>query len=519
MRQKLSLLMLGVVATLASCSQNEELQNMDNDGLVNITATVEDEMTTRATADNDDAVTRCLLEVYEAGSTENPAFDGEGTQSGNTFTFSLKLDKSKTYDFYCWADDGTSYNATDLKAITLTADANPGIAHSGKLTSQSLTGANIAISLKHAVAKVVLKTTANTDATTEAKVELTTHTGYNAITGAVTDGTKTIAATHTGTTIGATSATPAEVLTFYTLVGAEEEPQTVKLSYGATPKEVANVPVKADYRTILVGDLTTLGLSPIEVTATIDSDWADNGNVNYPVFVIPNTAGTLTTDKIAETVGDAETVTLTITGAMNANDLKAINDWTIANANTGKSLSLDLTGVEGLTAIPNMAFTHYENMNPVSQPVLTSIKLPEGVTEIGRYAFVECANLSEITLPASLTTISESAFINSGLTFIDLSHVTSLGEAVFVGCTKLEKVIFFDIKEIQRRCLSGCSSLETLDMSACGQVPTLFNGADLFTDTTIENITVYVKNEEMRAAFTAGNWITAGFKAGQFVVK
>ena len=40
--------MLGVVATLASCSQNEELQNMDNDGLVNITATVEDEMTTRA---------------------------------------------------------------------------------------------------------------------------------------------------------------------------------------------------------------------------------------------------------------------------------------------------------------------------------------------------------------------------------------------------------------------------------------------------------------------------------------
>lgn len=514
--------MLGVVATLASCSQNEELQNMDNDGLVNITATVEDEMTTRAvTADTDDEVTRCLLEVYEAGNTETPAFDVEGTKNGNTFTFSLKLDKSKTYNFYCWADDGTSYNATDLKAITLiAADTKPGIAHSGKSENANIESGSVNIPLTHAVAKVVLKTTATTNDATEAKVELTTHTGYNAITGAVSAETKTIAATHTGAVNVADPATPAEVLTFYALVGATQEPQTVKLSYGSASAEVANVPVKADYRTILVGDLTSLGLSSIEVTATIDSDWEDNGNVNYPAFVLQNTAGSLTKDAIAEKVGDAKTATLAITGAMNTDDFKAINNWMIDNANTQKSLSLDLTGVEGLTAIPDMAFTHIDNMNSVSQPVLTSIKLPEGVIKIGMNAFVYCANLSEITLPASLKTIGNEAFIKSGLTSIDLSNVTSLGEMVFSCCTKLEKVIFFDIKEIQRFCFDGCTALSILDLSACTErAPELTQSP--FNNVPFDNITVYVKDEAMKAAFTteSSDWITAGFKAEQFVVK
>lgn len=45
----------------------------------------------------------------------------------------------------------------------------------------------------------------------------------------------------------------------------------------------------------------------------------------------------------------------------------------------------------------------------------TSVTVPEGVTEIGSYAFLN-STVQEVTLPSTLTTIGEYAFTRSALT-------------------------------------------------------------------------------------------------------
>ena len=55
---------------------------------------------------------------------------------------------------------------------------------------------------------------------------------------------------------------------------------------------------------------------------------------------------------------------------------------------------------------------------------LTTITLPEGVTEIGRGAFANCSSLTSITLPESVTSIGEVAFDCSSLASITSMNAT-----------------------------------------------------------------------------------------------
>lgn len=281
MRKTISLWMLGIVALLASCSQDETLQDATNHkSMTTITATVSDGMKTRATPASDDelaAIRRCKLVVYNAGvTTGDPVKSADGTREGNNFTFTLDLDEGN-YDFYCWADDGTSYNLDNgLGSITVaTTDNKSGIAHEGKVLSQK-SGESVTIPLQHAVAKVVLQTTADITADKAASVTVQTHTGYSVFDGKVAEGTSSITETNAIATTSATTDNPVDVLSFYVLVDKDEEPQaSVTVAYGDDDIEVANVPLKADCRTILKGDLTALAFPMTIVTATLDTNWDD----------------------------------------------------------------------------------------------------------------------------------------------------------------------------------------------------------------------------------------------------
>ena len=70
---------------------------------------------------------------------------------------------------------------------------------------------------------------------------------------------------------------------------------------------------------------------------------------------------------------------------------------------------------------------------------LTTVLLPNTLTAI---AFSGCSSLTEINLPASLTSIGESAFYDcSSLTEIHLpANLTSIGEHAFNGCTSLTEI-------------------------------------------------------------------------------
>ena len=62
--------------------------------------------------------------------------------------------------------------------------------------------------------------------------------------------------------------------------------------------------------------------------------------------------------------------------------------------------------------------------------------MPDGVTEIGWYAFEECTSLTSITIPDGVTDIGNGAFYGcTGLRSISLPKNVQLGDYVFAGCS------------------------------------------------------------------------------------
>lgn len=113
---------------------------------------------------------------------------------------------------------------------------------------------------------------------------------------------------------------------------------------------------------------------------------------------------------------------------------------------------------EGATGFANNAFDGFENLTVVSLPgtlqsisgrmflnckKLTGIEIPQGVAEIGDFAFEGCSSLREIVIPASVTTVNDSAFGNCSA----LEKATVLGSPwlmmSFPGCVSLQEIWFW----------------------------------------------------------------------------
>ncbi len=88
------------------------------------------------------------------------------------------------------------------------------------------------------------------------------------------------------------------------------------------------------------------------------------------------------------------------------------------------------------------------------------ITLPNSVTTIGQGAFIYCSGLTSVTIPNSVTTIGTTAFANSGLESVHISSsVTSLGQSAFSGCQNLHTIYMEDGPTSIGFICGGCSSL------------------------------------------------------------
>ena len=114
---------------------------------------------------------------------------------------------------------------------------------------------------------------------------------------------------------------------------------------------------------------------------------------------------------------------------------------------------------EGVTGIGNYAFSQCSQ--------LTDITLPDGLTSIGESAFYECVNLTRIELSGSVTDIGSYAFSQcSQLTGITLPDgLTSIGESAFDHCVRLGDIELPDsITSIGRRAFACCECLSSISI-------------------------------------------------------
>ena len=214
-----------------------------------------------------------------------------------------------------------------------------------------------------------------------------------------------------------------------------------------------------------------------------------------------NTAYINDNGAIVSVTGEIVFVPLSYTGeftlpegtTLGSNVLNNHNNITKVTLSTDQLVSYSFDNYKGeivvtlgqSTVIPSRAFSGYDG---------TSITLPEGITEIGTYAFENCAGLKTIDLPSTITKIGMSAFadatglesivIPENVTELDQSYIfdgcTSLksvtlpskltsmyGMSMFRDCVSLESISIPDtVTEIGQQVFSGCISLREVNVPA-----------------------------------------------------
>ena len=98
---------------------------------------------------------------------------------------------------------------------------------------------------------------------------------------------------------------------------------------------------------------------------------------------------------------------------------------------------------------------------------ITSVTIPNSVTNIAKNAFYECGGLNSVIIPNAVTKISDYAFAYcSGLTSVTIGNsVKEICNFAFAYCSGLTSVIIPNsVETIGGAAFAGCNSLATVDM-------------------------------------------------------
>lgn len=115
------------------------------------------------------------------------------------------------------------------------------------------------------------------------------------------------------------------------------------------------------------------------------------------------------------------------------------NDGTIMiTGYTGSGGAITIPGI--LNYLPVVSIGSQAFLNDYN---ITSVTIPDGVTNIGDSAFQSCAGLTNVVIPGSITSIGNDAFSGTSLAGIMIdSNLTSIGDDAFSNCTSLATVYF-----------------------------------------------------------------------------
>ena len=157
-------------------------------------------------------------------------------------------------------------------------------------------------------------------------------------------------------------------------------------------------------------------------------------------------------DNVTWTLDDDGTLTLSGSGSMKN---YAWNSSPWYQNDSIRSLRVE----EGVTSLGDYAFYNCA--------ALEEAVLPESIAALGKYAFCGCEKITEIVLPAGLTEIGSGAFYGcAGLTNVNIpSGVTLIDSYTFCGCEKLPAVLLPEgVTAIGSAAFSGCTALTELTL-------------------------------------------------------
>jgi len=148
-------------------------------------------------------------------------------------------------------------------------------------------------------------------------------------------------------------------------------------------------------------------------------------------------------------------------------------------------LCRNLTNVtmgNNVTSIGDSAFASCES--------LISITIPSSVTSIGKYAFSSCDKLANVNIPSSVSNIKEYTFSNCAkLTSVTIPNsVTNIGDMAFIGCSSLTGIIIPNsVTGIGQYSFSACTNLTS---AAIGNGVTVIGDLAFWRCANLTNITI-----------------------------
>ena len=173
-----------------------------------------------------------------------------------------------------------------------------------------------------------------------------------------------------------------------------------------------------------------------------------------------------------------------------------------------------------LTSLGNVAFggcnaeiifpSSLKRIPELGSNAVKKVTIPEGVETIGYQAFCSCSNLTEITLPSTITSIESEAFSGTGITAFNYpQNITNIPNGAFQNTNLTEFSVPEKVTEINDNAFYNCYDLTKISIPKS----VTYIGTDVFKN--CRNLTIYGFKDSAAESYAKANnikFVSADYK-------